>query len=289
MVVARSHFSTTLSRQNQLHTITLHLDFLRRTEKGPATFTVRDAKLGRQTSTIHISLAQEINNETREEVVGYITNSNLETESGVSFDTHWSLHPSPSSADLSKFSSDIDATWAEQRFMPFAEFRKASQKVKFFFPRQGQRVRSAVDEWIAFNTTSASGRKERFTNESLGFVSDMWPQIIEGHREEEVYDISRQGKDTVQGAPIAKFWYPTVLLNLDVKKALPAEGVEWLFVRVRAKTIKNGRYDLEVVILDEEGDVVALSHQVALCVPAARNLAKRGSFKTKSEGSAPKL
>lgn len=289
MAVARTHFSTTLSRQNQPHTITLHLDFLRRTEKGPAIFTVRDAKLGRQTSTVHISLTQQINMEMREEVVGYITNSNLQTESGVSFNTHWSLHPSPPCADLSKFSSDTDTKWAEQRFMPFAEFRKASQKVKFFFPRQGQSVRSAVDEWITFKNMSQCGTKERFTNESLGFVSDMWPQIIETHREEEMYNISRQEKATVQGTPVAKFWYPTVLLNLDVKKALPAEGVEWLFVRVRAKTIKNGRYDIEVVILDEGGDVVALSHQVALCVPAARNLAKRGSFKTENGGSVSKL
>lgn len=30
----------------------------------------------------------------------------------------------------------------------------------------------------------------------------------------------------------AKFWYPTLLLNIDVKKSLPEEGCEWLFVRV---------------------------------------------------------
>jgi hypothetical protein len=66
-----------------------------------------------------------------------------------------------------------------------------------------------------------------------------------------------------------------VLLNLDVKKSLPEGGVEWLFVRVATKQIKNGRMDLEITILDEAGEIVALSHHVALAVPAERNIAKR--------------
>ena len=68
-----------------------------------------------------------------------------------------------------------------------------------------------------------------------------------------------------------------MLLNIDFKKELPEEGVEWLFVRVQAKQIKNGRMDLEIVILDEEGDIVALSHHVALVLNAERNIAARKS------------
>jgi len=71
------------------------------------------------------------------------------------------------------------------------------------------------------------------------------------------------------------FWYPTILLNLDIKKPLPDEGVEWLFARVDTKEIKNGRMDIEVVILDEGGELVALSHHVALAVGAERNVQVR--------------
>jgi len=53
---------------------------------------------------------------------------------------------------------------------------------------------------------------------------------------------------------------------------LPAEGVEFLFVRVRAKQIKNGRFDLDVTILDESGDLVALSTHVALVLGSERNM-----------------
>lgn len=73
----------------------------------------------------------------------------------------------------------------------------------------------------------------------------------------------------------ARFWYPTVLLNIEFKKPLPEEGVEWLFVRVDTKQIKNGRMDLEIVILDEGGEIVALSQHVALAVDSSRNIAER--------------
>lgn len=44
--VSGRHFQTTLSSQDQPHTIGLHLDFLRRTQSGAALFTVKDVKLG---------------------------------------------------------------------------------------------------------------------------------------------------------------------------------------------------------------------------------------------------
>ena len=70
-------------------------------------------------------------------------------------------------------------------------------------------------------------------------------------------------------------WYPTLLLNLDVKKALPEEGVRWLFSRVQAKSIKEGKYDLEVILMDEGGDLVATSQHVVFAVDAGRNTAGR--------------
>ena len=52
------------------------------------------------------------------------------------------------------------------------------------------------------------------------------------------------------------------------------EGVKWLFVRLQPKSIRNGRFDLELIIMDESGDIVALSHHVCLVMSAARNIAK---------------
>lgn len=272
--VAKTHFSKTLSRQNQPHTITLHLEFVRRTEVGPATFKVRDVKVGRLTSTVHISLFQN----GREEVIGYLTNSNIPREDGPSYDTRWRLDPPPRPlGSTAALAAGSDAEWLEQKSMPFSKFRKASQNIRFFFPARGQPAPGVADQWMAFRNG------ERFTNASLGMVADMFPQIPESFRaRSDPYAVG--GAGSAQAAAAAKettasFWYPTLLLNLDVKKALPEEGVDWLFVRTRAKQIRNGRYDLEVVVLDEVGDIVALSHHVCMILPAARNLAARNTAK----------
>lgn len=103
----------------------------------------------------------------------------------------------------------------------------------------------------------------------------MFPQVIETLVVDDFYTPGMMTEDKIKR--VKGFWYPTVLLNLDFKKALPEEGVEWLFARVRAKQVKNGRYDLEVIIMDENGELVALSNHVVMVMNASRNLANRSS------------
>jgi hypothetical protein len=271
--VVRKHFDTTLKRQNQPHTIALHLDFLRRTQVGKAIFKVKDVKLGRQTSIIHVNLIQD----DREEVVGYITNSNISTETGVTYSTNWNLHPqSLPVSSLAALDSGNDPHWAERHEWPFVDFRKASTKVRSWFPRAGQRSPACLDMWYCFRDPNS-----RFTNESLGFVCDTFPQIIEQYvlgfdpysaEFEQRYSQAEQ-KELMNIK--ARMWYPTLLLNLEVKKALPEEGLRFMFVRLEAKTIKNGRYDLEVTAFDPEGDLVAISNHVCFAVSSDRNLAAR--------------
>ncbi|MCJ1408619.1 hypothetical protein MMC19_002694 [Ptychographa xylographoides] len=253
--------------------MTLYLTFLRRTSAGLATFKVRDVKLGRQTSTIHIALTQ--GSDSREEVVGYVTHTNISSESGLTLPTNWSLLPLPKSIDFSAVEENKDKNWKCQprNERSFATFRKASQKVDFYLPTAGQLDNSIIDEWLRLTTG------EKFTMDSLGFVADMFPQVVESYRRHHPQHSAAQQKKW------GTFWYPTLLLNLEIKKVLPPEGVEWLFVRVRTKVIRNGRMDLEVVVLDQGGDVVALSQHVSLIVGAERNLAGREV----NEGGSPKL
>lgn len=285
---AALHFATTLAARGQPHAITLHAEFLRRTACGPATLTVRDVKLGRQTSTVHVALAQagrggdgeeagEAEQEETDEVVAYITHTNLAAESGPSFATGWALEPppppTPSLVLNGGTDSDGDAHWTPWRDRPFPQFRRVMSRVDVFLPRAGQALDSLCDEWLRLR----SG--ERFDNASLGLVSDLWPQLIEGltaaRQQNPRKDGHQRSLTAAPPPPLAMYWYPTLLLNLDIKKALPPGGVEWLFARVRAKQIRNGRQDLEVVILDAAGDIVALSHHVALVLDAKRNTAKR--------------
>ena len=269
--MVKTHFDTTLRQQNQPHSFIIHMEFIRRTEIGPAIFTVKDIKLGRQTSTVHVTLSQK----DREEVLGYFTNCNIAAETGISYSTVWQPNPPILPADVSKFANNTDQHWAERKTWPFASFRKASTQIRSFFPRHGQAAKSIVDEWLCLRNG------ENFTNEALGFVCDMFPQMAEFYRDDGVdpYGIELEQRMSIEEqeqkikAPGA--WYPTLVLNLDVKKALPQEGVKWLNVRLQAKQIKNGRFDLEIIIRDATGDVVALSHHVCLAVSASRNIAKR--------------
>jgi len=272
--VAQHHFATTLHRQNQPHTLALHLDFLRRTQVGPATFTVRELKLGRQTSVVAISLSQD----GREEVVGTLTQSNLATERGATFDTHWQASPpiTPLSSPA-VLASDSDPLWQERREWPQPDFRKACTHVRTWFPRGGQAKPGLYDMWTRFRNPD-----ERWTNASLGYLVDMFPQVLETFVLDGVdryapdFDTrySEQERKRILGKNTA-FWFPTLLLNLEVKKALPEEGEEFLFTRIQAKAIRNGRYDLEIVVLDGKREIVALSHHVVFALSAERNLAKR--------------
>jgi hypothetical protein len=274
MRVVRKHFDTTLKRQNQPHTIALHLDFLRRTQVGLATFHVNDIKLGRQTSVIHVTLTQD----DREEVVGYITNSNIPTEKGVTYSTNWQLQPQP--LPISSFSAlkdGSDPLWGERHEWPFVDFRKASTKLRSWFPRQGQRSPASLDMWYCFRDPNS-----RFTNESLGYVCDTFPQLIEqyilGGLDPYSIEFERRYSQEEQKKIMsheARMWYPTLLLNLEVKKALPDEGVRWMFVRLEAKAIKSGRYDLEVLALGPDGELVAVSNHVCFALSSERNIAAR--------------
>ncbi|KAK5173384.1 uncharacterized protein LTR77_002065 [Saxophila tyrrhenica] len=274
LTVVRKHFDTTLKKQNQPHTIASHLDFLRRTQTGPATFIVKDVKLGRQTTIVHVTLSQE----DREEVVGYFTNSNIRTEAGVTYSTNWQLHPQPLPVpDFAALEAGTDPNWGERKEWPFSEFRKAASKIRSWFPRQGQHSPACLDIWFQFRDPGS-----RFTNESLGFILDTFPQILEQYTLDglDPYSVdfekrySQEEQKRIMNHK-ARMWYPTLLLNLEIKKALPEEGVKWLFIRLQAKSIKNGRYDLEVLAMDPEGDLVAVSNHVCFAVGSERNMAAR--------------
>jgi hypothetical protein len=191
-----------------------------------------------------------------EEVVGYLTNTNLSEESGITLSTNWSLDPKPEPVDFYKLRNNTDPNW-ELTTLPFSEFRKATKNVDFFLPRVKRPEVPRLDEWVRLRNG------ENFTLQSLGFCSDIFPQLVEffepGH-----------GK-----VAVGKNWYPTLVLNLDIKKTLPAEGVEFLLVSVKTLKIENGRFDLQIHILDQNEDLIAISHHVSLVLSASRNIAER--------------
>jgi Thioesterase-like superfamily len=264
------HLSTTLASQRQPHCMILHLEFPRRTSVGPATLYITDIKLGRQTSTIHVTLQQD---DDRTEVLGYLTFTNLATESGISLPTSWTLTPAPlpvMSFDALRQNKDPNYILVPNRYA----FRRAAARFDVFYPRKGINFgigRGGLDHWLRLN----SG--ERFTDDALGLVADVALQVTEGYADDN--EALRDSGLTKEG--LGRLWYPTLVLNLEVKKRLHPDGEKWLFTRVQAKRIQSGRMDLEVCILDHTFDLVALSHHVCMILDVKRNQAERGVGKGK--------
>lgn len=53
-------------------------------------------------------------------------------------------------------------------------------------------------------------------------------------------------------------------MTTEIKKV--PKGAKWLFMRSRVNVIKNGRFDMEIHIMDEGRDLVAICKHVAVVV-----------------------
>ncbi|KAM0285771.1 hypothetical protein ACHAQH_001232 [Verticillium albo-atrum] len=262
-----------LASRGQTDSITSHFEFIDRTEPGPALIILEEVKLGRSVSTLHATLYQNdlqpespfITSKTRKLVLSYLTNANIAREQGLTLDTKWTLSPpappQPHRLDLLKTDSIPGWTSRSTRLRGRNNLVRSNNNLQCFFPETPGR-RGQEDVWLRL----ASG--ERLTNSVLAYVVDAMPYVVEGWRPSVDEEQTPFRTDEI-------WWYPTLSMNLDIKRGLPEEGVEWLFMRTMAREIRNGRFDLEVTILDEQGNLVALASHVNLILSMARNMKKR--------------
>ena len=211
--------------------------------------------------------------------------SNISRESGLTLDTEYKMYPPALPADLSLLiSTGEDGNYMLRRKEVFPNFRRAALNIQMYLinpsVRPSSHPKSINDQWVRFYPTQKEGR---WTNDSFGFLVDMFPQIVEQYINPVAEDAAVTESDPEKlkaivkdSAQKAKYWYPTMTLNLDVKKLLPEEGVEWLFTRTKAKSIKNGRFDLDIEVWDAEGELVAISSHSSLVVDTSRNVTRGG-------------
>lgn len=280
----------THSKRKQIHVINLHLEFLRRTQQGEAVWIVKDVKLGARITNLHLTLVQvdERSGKLVDEVEGYIMMTDMASETGLSLETGYQIYPKPLEVSLPALAKGQDKNYIRRGPDVFAGFRRAAGQIAMHLIRPEKRPadfpKALIDQWIKFRP---EGEEGRLTNDALGFVVDIFPQIIEQYHNQDIEEAALgDGVSAAQAKAFMQknksrvtYWYPTLTLNLDVKKLLPEEGVEWLFVRVQAKSIKDGRFDLLVQVLDESGALIALSNHACLAVDSSRN-----TTRTKKQG-----
>ncbi|RMZ91061.1 hypothetical protein DV736_g1699, partial [Chaetothyriales sp. CBS 134916] len=257
LVCARTHMQLTHSTRSCADPINIHLEFIRRTAVGPATFSVRDVKIGSRISNLHLTLFQDYHN-----TGTAATRTPVRLGSAAGEDDNYML----------------------RRKEAYPNFRRATLCMRMYLVKPDRRPASHPlsinDQWSRFSPLQREGR---WTNDALGFVVDMFPQVVEKYINPIVERAAITEKDdeklkqiVKEHAKNAKYWYPTMTLNLDVKKLLPEEGVEWLFTRTKAKTIKNGRLDLDIEVWDAQGQLIATSSHASLIVDTSRNTTRNG-------------
>lgn len=261
--------------------IAMQMNFLRRTNVGRATLIVKDAKLGARTSTIHVTLSQgepDQDEKPTDRVVGYITVSDPVSEVGLTASSDWTLYPPPpstrppeiketESTESAHSNTDGNSPWVLMKD-PFSGFRHVMAHHILYGPLKEHRRRNVGDQWARFHPRGPKGGPARWTTDSMVLLTDIFPHMLTGL--DAAAAPSRTGSDG-KGSKTPPFWYPTVTLNVDFKRRLPPEGEEWLYSRIILKDVRNGRTDIEVIMMNERGEIVALANQIGLVVSASRN------------------
>lgn len=69
-------------------------------------------------------------------------------------------------------------------------------------------------------------------------------------------------------ADVSKYVFPTLCMSIEIKKN--PNNAEWLFLEILCHSIRNGRFDTDVRVLDENGELVALSKHVSAMADMTR-------------------
>ncbi|KAI0163280.1 thioesterase family protein [Pestalotiopsis sp. NC0098] len=289
-----------LSPRGQPDTLTAHFEYPNRASTGPAIVAIDEVKLGQQLSTLHLTLWQGAllsqapwidRSASRRIVLAYTTHTDLQTFAGISLPTGYEGRPDAALPDLPDFyalkgTSGTDGIWEEPKIPSSAvKFVRSLQNWHFYLPRLEPLVPGVLDMWIRL----ASG--ENITQGMIPYIADSFPynmhtflaapelrQLLLAKPSET--DDSRKGQQKElqeRNEERASLWFPTLVMNLEVKSPLLKEGTEWLAVRITSKLIKDGRFDLDILIRDTEGEIIALSHHVAMILSVERNVGKDDS------------
>lgn len=279
LAAAKAH----LSSRGQPDTLTAHFEYPSATSAGPAIIVIEDVKLGRQLSRLHLTLWQGgllsqapwINPSTsRRTVLAYATHTNLNTVEGLTIPTGYEADPANDLPPLPDFerlkTSGGDDKWEKVKLPKSAVHLHSLKRWDFCVPRGGPLTPGVLDMWIRLS----SG--ERITQGTLAYVVDSFPhnlntfQVSPEVRKLLLSQPEERPNETSASDHHASMWFPTLALSMEVKKLLPEEGVEFLAVRVGCKLMKDGIFDLDVLVRDVEGEIVALSHQVAMIMIGER-------------------
>lgn len=231
-------------------------------------------------STLQLQLSQ--NGQIK--AVALATSTNFDRPVGPSVPTGWSLLPAP---DPKPDFDRVLANKPEENWIPLraeGEIIPLTGRILALDPRAGFRTDGICDVWNSFVGD------ERMDATYIALMTDIIPSMTDTlTRNGALYDAHRFWKgakewaDANPGVPAvfrnsmaemkqSSTFHSTVVLDMEFKRRLPKEGLRFIFTRTAARTLQDGRLDLDVTICDENMELVCKSHQLILVLEAQRKL-----------------
>ena len=255
---ASVYMSTHHPSLNQPDCITSHIEFLARSSVGEVTISITPLKLGRQFTNLRVQLLQSDSKDPSKQRLCVETlfvqgNLALEAENGqLNLETKPLLDkkriPKRSECTDMEGTTKEGQKWSPVRPAAFKIYQclvNGSDEFGTVAIKDGGEGPSVKEQWVRWVPTSG----DKFKVHDLPYLADAFRPIPESY--------GLKGK-----------WYPTVSFAMDIKRG---GEWEWLFLRIEMTEMRNGRFGLDVIIADENGDVVATSRHVALILGFERN------------------
>jgi len=199
--------------------------------------------------------------------------------------TGWQLTPSPPPVSLEGLEADAPSIWSGY-LTPFdpSTYRKPQSYVRFYVPVE-RSSQYYIDQWVTPGwKDECSTNGAVWTNETIHFIVDnSFPVLNDLLDTDKTFDTYNkvvkagllqkqarsEGKDDRlwgEGLSDSELPFPwiisTISTSTEVKKLLPKDGCKWLFMRNTVKSIINSRMDLEIVLLSEKMELIALSQHI---------------------------
>ncbi|KAI3325957.1 hypothetical protein HD806DRAFT_520675 [Xylariaceae sp. AK1471] len=202
-----------------------HIEFLDRTLSGAAAILVKEVKLGRQLSTVHVTLYQNgllteapwvTKGVSIRKLLAYVTCFNVQLQSGLTLKTSYTLSNPPQSIDFEKVIREGN----DEHWIPYGSrsLEKPGFKIKLW-------------DNLEFYLRLKCG--EPFTTASLAFVADTWPHIVEGYRA-----LPGQESDSNTFPTTSIHWLPGT--GTKVGDAIEVDGLAAVFSRSRMRPLLIG-------------------------------------------------
>ncbi|KAH8807152.1 thioesterase-like superfamily-domain-containing protein [Xylogone sp. PMI_703] len=241
----RWYFQDRHSALHQLDLITFHVEFLSKTAVGNVSVSIQLLKTGRQFSTMRVNVIQKDEAKNKHIVCleALVTQGNIAREvqgGGMELATRGLLDKAsiPKREKCEKLVTDTRL---------YAR-RPALYKIEIYVPEGSDSLcasptlgPSVREQWVRW----APGVGTGFCISSLAFLADCFRPLPEAYG-------------------ITNSWFPTLSYGMEVKRAPPAGGWEWLYLKIEMGLCIGGRHDYAIVIADEHGQVVAVSRHTAL-------------------------